>query len=78
VRAVEENSRLKVEFAYPKLLPREYKGLRHMVSVSQRPDGRCHYEERLGPPPPNHAEKQDPNAMRVYLMRAPQSGNENR
>jgi hypothetical protein len=69
VRAVEENSRLKVEFAYPKLLPCEYKGLRHIVSVSKRPDGRCNYEERPGPPP-NHAEKQDPKSTWCGHMRA--------
>ena len=49
---------------------------RHIVSVSKRPDGRCHYEERAGPPPPNHAEKQDPNVMRVYFARAAETANE--
>jgi hypothetical protein len=35
VRAVEESDRpLKVEFAYLKVLPREYSGPRHIVSVS--------------------------------------------
>jgi hypothetical protein len=64
---------LKVEFAYLKLLPREYSGPPHVVSVSQRPDGRCEYEERPGPPP-NHAEDQDPNVMRVYFVRAQEAG----
>jgi hypothetical protein len=53
VRAVEEGDHLlKIEFAYLKLLPREYSGPRHIVSVSKRPDGRCDYEERPGEPPP--------------------------
>ena len=79
LRAVgESNQRLKIEFAYLKLLPREYEGPRHRVKVGQRPDGRCEYEERPGPPPPNHAEKQDPNVMTVYFVRAAESGNENR
>ena len=72
----ESNQRMKIEFAYLKLLPREYSGLRHIVSVSKRLDGRCEYEERPGPPPPNHAEKQDPNVRRVYLVRAQESGKE--
>ena len=79
MKAVEDSNRpLKVEFAYLKQLPREYSGPRHIVSVSKRADGRCEYEERPGPPPPNHAEKQDPNVMTVYFVRAPESGNENR
>jgi hypothetical protein len=41
---VEGDRPLKVEFAYLKLLPREYSGPRHIVSV-KRPDGRCNYEE---------------------------------
>jgi hypothetical protein len=54
VRVVEESNRpFKVEFAYLKLLPREYAGPRHIVSVSKRPDGRCEYEERPGEAPPN-------------------------
>lgn len=62
VRAIEESNRpFKVEFAYLKQLPREYSSPRHIVSVSKRPDGPCGYEERPGPPPPNHAEKQDHN-----------------
>ena len=69
---------LEIEFAYLKLLPREYSGPCHIVSVSQRPDGRCEYEERPrpGPPPPNQAEAQDSNVMRVYLVRAPEGGNQ--
>jgi hypothetical protein len=46
--------------------------------TSERPDGRCEYEERPGPPPPNHAEKQDPNVRTIDLVRAQESGNENR
>jgi len=62
VRAVEDsNCPLKVEFAYLKLLPREYEGPRHRVKVGQRPDGRDECEERPGAPPRNHAEDQDPN-----------------
>jgi hypothetical protein len=30
------------------------------------------------PPPTNHAEKEDPKVMRVYLVRAQVSGDENR
>jgi hypothetical protein len=79
VRPVEDGSSPpKFEFAYLKLLPREYDGPRHRVKVGQRPDGRYEYEERPGPPPPNHAEKPDPNVGTIYLVRAQQSGNENR
>jgi hypothetical protein len=80
VQAVEEaNNRLRIEFAYLKLLPREYDGPRHIVKVGQRPDGWDECEERPGEPPPNqsnHAEKQDPNVMKLYLVRAPEIGNE--
>ena len=73
--AVEDSNRpLKVEFAYLKLLPRDYEGPRHIVSLSQRPDGRCDYEKRPGPQPPNYAENQDPNVMRVYFVRAKKAG----
>jgi len=79
VQAVEERNRpMKIEVAYLKLLPREYSGPRHIVSVSKRPDGRCEYEERPGPPPPNHVEKQDPNVRTTFFVRAQESGNENR
>ena len=67
---------MKVEFAYLKLLPGEYSGPRHIVKVSQRPDGRCEYKERPGEPPPNHAEDQDPNVMRTYLVRAEEPADE--
>jgi hypothetical protein len=77
VRMVGESKRpLKFEFAYLKLLPREYAGPRHIVKVGQRPDGRGEYEERPGPPPPNHAADQDSNVMRIYLVRAPETANE--
>ena len=77
VRAVEENNRrLKVEFAYLKQLPREYSGPRHIVSVSKRPDGRDGSEGRPGEPPPNHVEGQDPNVIKIYFVRAPESGDE--
>jgi len=77
VRAAEERDRpLKVEFAYLKQLPREYSGPRHIVSVSKRQDGRCDYEERPGEPPPNHAEKQDPNVMTIFFVRAQETGSE--
>ena len=60
VRAVQDSDRrLKIEFAYLKLLPREYSGPRHIVKVGQRPDGRDEYEESPGEPPPDHAEDQD-------------------
>jgi hypothetical protein len=77
VQATEErNRRLKVEFAYLKLLPREYSGPRHRLKVGQRPDGRDEYEERPGEPPPNHAEDQDPNVIRLYLVRAHDAADE--
>jgi hypothetical protein len=71
VQAVEEvNNRLKIEFAYLKLLPREYSGPRHIVSVCQRPDGRCECEEQPGEPPPNQGGGKDENVRRVYFVRA--------
>ena len=77
VRAVEQSHRpFKIEFAYLKLLPREYSGSRHRVKVGQSPDGRDEYEERPGEPPPNHAEGQDPNVIRLYLVSAPETGSE--
>ena len=77
VRMVGESKRpLKFEFAYLKLLPREYSGPRHRVKVGQHPDGRDEYEERPGEPPPNHAEDQDPNVIRLYLVSAPEAANE--
>lgn len=36
----------KIEFAYLKLLPREYSGPRYIVAVCHRPDGRGEFEER--------------------------------
>ena len=85
VRAVEESDRpLKVEFAYLKLLPCDYEGPRHIVSVSQRPDGsvsqrpdgRCEYEERPCPPAPNQSEGNDENVMTIYFVRAQKTGSE--
>ena len=71
-----QGSRLqKFEFAYLKQLPREYSGPRHIVKVGQRPDG-DEYEERSGEPPPDHVEDQDPNVMRLYLVRTPEAANE--
>ena len=79
VKAVEDSDHpLKVEFAYLKQLPREYSGPRHIVSVSQRPDGRCAYEERPGPTPPNQSRVNDENVMTIFFVRAQESGNENR
>jgi hypothetical protein len=78
VREGEQRDRpLKVEFAYLKLLPREYSGPRHIVSVSKRPDGRCEYEERPGPPPPpNQERRNDENVMTVFFVRAQDTGTE--
>jgi hypothetical protein len=71
VRAVEESNRpFRVEFAYLKQLPREYSGPRHIVSVSQRPDGHCEYEERPGKAPPNQSPVNDENVMTIFLVRA--------
>ena len=79
VRAVAQSHRpSKIEFAYLKRLPREYEGPRHTVKVGQRPEGRCEFEERPGAPPPNHGESQDENVIRLYLVGAPEAGNENR
>ena len=76
-KAVEESNRpLKVEFAYLKLLPREYSGPRHILPVRQRLDGRDEYAERPGEPPPDHVEDQDPNVMRLYLVRAHDAADE--
>jgi hypothetical protein len=70
VRAVEEGSHLpKFEFAYLKLLPREYEGPRHRVKVGQRPDGRDEHEERSGELPPDQGRLADDNVMRIYLVR---------
>jgi hypothetical protein len=78
VRAVEQSHRpLKIEFADLKLLPREYSGPRHRVKVGQPPDGRDEYEERPGEPPPNHTEDQDPNVIRLYLVKAQETGDGN-
>jgi hypothetical protein len=77
VRAVEDSNRsLKVEFAYLKQLPREYSGLRHVVSVSKRPDGRCEYEERPGAPLPDQGRVNDENVMTIYFVRAKEAGSE--
>ena len=77
VRAVEEGSHLlKFEFAYLKLLPREYDGPRHIVTVGQRADGRDECEERAGAPPPNQSEGRNENVRRIYFVRAPGSSNE--
>jgi hypothetical protein len=77
--AVERGRPLKAEFAYLKELPREYSGPCHIVSVGKRPDARCDYEERPGPPPPNQPNQNEGlNVRRIYLMRAQVSGNENR
>jgi len=79
VRAAEERDRpLKVEFAYLKQLPQEYSGPRHIVSVSERPDGRCDYEEQPGEAPPNQGRVNDENVMTIFFVRAQESGNENR
>ena len=79
VRAVEESDRrLEIEFAYLKLLPREYSGPRHIVSAGQRPDGRCEYEERPGAPAPGQGRVNDKNVMTIYFVRAQETGSENR
>jgi hypothetical protein len=58
--------RLRSNSAYLKLLPSKYSGPRYRVKVGQRPDGRYECEKRPGPPPRNHAEKQDPNVRIIY------------
>ena len=74
--AVERDRPLKVEFAYLKQLPREYSGPRHIVSVSKRPDGRCNYEERPGPRPPNQSRGNDENVMTIFFVRAQETAYE--
>jgi hypothetical protein len=77
VRVVgQSNQRLKIEFAYLKLLPREYDGPRHIVSVSKRPDGRCQYEERPGEAPPSQSRVNDENVMTIFFVRAPETRSE--
>jgi len=78
VRAVEQSHRpFKIEFAYLKLLPREYEGPRHVVKVGQRPDGRDECEERPGEPPPDQGRvTEDKNVMTIYFVRASEAGNE--
>jgi hypothetical protein len=79
VRAVEESNRpFRVEFAYLKLLPRDYDGPRHIVKVGQRPDGRDEYEERPGEAPPNQewSKSKSENVMTIFFVRAQEIGNE--
>ena len=78
MQAVEDSNRpLKDESPYLKLLPREYSGPRHIVSVSQHPDERCEYEERPGaPPPPDQGRLNDANVMTIYFVRAPDAADE--
>jgi len=79
VRAVEEsNRRLKGEFAYLKLLPREYSGPRRIVKVGQRPDGRDQCEERPDEPPPDQSRGNDENVMTIFFVWAHESGNKDR
>jgi len=82
VRAVEQSHRpFKIEFAYLKLLPRDYDGPRHIVKVGQRPDGRDECEERPGEPSPNQSnqsEGRNKNVRTIYFVRAQDTGNENR
>ena len=68
--------RCKCQFGYLKELPPEHTGSLQIVTAENDPDGKYQWEERPGPPPPNHGENEDPNVMRVYLVRAPESGNE--
>ena len=72
----ENNSRLKVEIAHLRLLPPEYSGPRHIVTVGRRPDGREECEERPGEPPPNHETARDENAMRIYIVSAAETNSE--
>ena len=77
VRAIQEGSHLpKFQFAYLKLLPREYSGPRHIVKVGQRPDGRDECEERPGAPPPNQDRSKDEKVMTIYFVRAQETPNE--
>ena len=74
---LEESDRpFKFEFAYLKLLPREYDGPPHIVKVGQRADGRDEYEERPGEPPPYQSRINDENVMTTYFVRAQNTANE--
>ena len=71
VRAVEESNRpLKFEFAYLKLLAREYHGLRHRVKVGRLPDGNYRWEERPGQAPANEDEDYSKTIIRINLVEA--------
>ena len=56
--------------------PSEYSGPGHIVSVSKRPDGRCNYEERPGPRPPNQSRGNDENVMTIFFVRAQETAYE--
>jgi hypothetical protein len=51
-------------------------GLRHIVTVGRRADGREVCEERAGGPPPNHETARDENAMRIYIVPAAETNSE--
>jgi hypothetical protein len=57
-----------------KIRTSEYSGLRHIVSVSKRPDGLCEYEERLGEAPPNQSRVNHENVMTIFFGRARETG----
>ena len=73
----ESNRRLKIEFEYVRQLPREYSGLRHIVTVGRRPNGREECEERPGEPPPKHEPTRDQNVRIVYIVCAAETNSEN-
>jgi hypothetical protein len=68
--------RCKCQFGYREELPPEYTGSLQIVTGENDPDRKYQWEERPGPPPPNHAENEDPNVMRVYFVQAQEAGSE--
>jgi hypothetical protein len=73
---LESDRRLKVEIAHLRLLPPEYSGPRHIVTLGKRLNGREECEERAGEPPPNQALAQDEKVLKVYVVSAREVSNE--
>ena len=60
-----ETPRPRIEIAYLKLLPRECRGPRHIVTVGEGADGREQCEKRPGEPPPHQAPPRHENVAYV-------------
>ena len=59
-----------VQFGNLKTLPREYRGERHTVTLSQREDGWYEMEERPGPAPVSDDLPCDDEILRVCFVEA--------